>query len=199
MERATWALWNDAWRSPVHWIVCLDSRPAIVSSRFANSVKHPGMTQESTLKALMNDLIRATVPGSGHEARVAMWCGLALKLPEFDIQISIVVDWGLTIVLDAERRRSYLRRACKTLRLFLFKFSSSSSGEFLPQYRSFAILATMPSFIRPLSTQLMSSSRAVSEPGMPMADHTYTSLSVLLPRTILLFCLGRRTSRSRLH
>ena len=166
-----------------------------MSSRFANSVKHPGMTQESTLKALMNDLIRATVPGSGHEARVAMWCGLALKLPEFDIQISIVVDWGLTIVLDAERRRSYLRRACKTF----LKFSRSSSGEFLPQYRSFAILATMSSFIRPLSTQLMSSSRAVSEPGMPMADHTYTSLSVLLPRTILLFCLGRRTSRSRLH
>ena len=44
----------------------------------------------------------------------------------------------------------------------------------LLQYRSSAILAMMPSFNRSLSSQLMSSLRAVSEPGMPMTDNAYT-------------------------
>ena len=74
------------------------------------------------------------------------------------------------IVLDAERRRSHLCRACKTF----FQFDSSSLGEFPPQYRSSAILARIPSFNKSPSTRLMSSSRAVSEPGMPMADRAYT-------------------------
>ena len=73
------------------------------------------------------------------------------------------------IILDAERRRSHLRRACKTF----FQFDSSSLGEFPPQYRSSAILATIPSFNKSPSTWLMSS-MAVSEPGMLTADHAYT-------------------------
>ena len=70
MVRADWALWNDARRSSVHWVICLDSQSAMVSSRFAIRVEHPGMMRENTLKAPMNDLIRATVSGLGHEARV---------------------------------------------------------------------------------------------------------------------------------
>ena len=59
------------------------------------------MTRKSTLKVPMNDLIRVTVSGAGHEARKAtMWCGHALKVPEFQTQHSIVVD--------AKRRRSHL-------------------------------------------------------------------------------------------
>ena len=50
------------------------------------------MTQESTLKVPMNDLIRVTVSGAGHEARKAMRCGHALKVTEFQIQHSMVVD-----------------------------------------------------------------------------------------------------------
>ena len=120
------------------------------------------MTWESTLKAPMNDLIRVTVSGGGHEARVAMRCGLALNVPEFQTQPSIVVDWEL-IVLGVERRRSHLCRACSTF----FQFERSSPGELPPQYRSSAILVTIPSFNRSPSTLLMSSSRAVSKPGMP--------------------------------
>ena len=128
------------------------------------------MTRESTLKAPMNDLIWVTVSGGGHEARVAMRCGLALHVPEFQTQPSIVVDWGLMIVLGAERRRSHLCRACSTF----FQFERSSPGELPPQYRSSAILVTIPSFNRSPSTLLMSSSRAVSEPGIPMADRACT-------------------------
>ena len=92
VERATCALWNDVWRSSVHWIDSLDPRPAMVLSSGARSDEHPGMTRTRTLKAPMNDLIRPTVSGSGHEARAAMRCGLALKVLEFQIQPSIVVD-----------------------------------------------------------------------------------------------------------
>ena len=114
VDRAAWALRNDVLRSSVHWIGSLDSRPATVSSSFARSVKHPGMTRESTLKAPMKDHIQATVSGAGQEARAAMRCGLALKVPQFQIQPSIVVDCGLMMVFDAERWRSHLWRARKT-------------------------------------------------------------------------------------
>ena len=77
------------------------------------------------------------------------------------------------IVLDAERERSHLCRACKTF----FQFDRSSPGDFPPQYRSSAVLAAIPSFNRSPSTRLMSSSRAVSEPGVPMADREYTRTS----------------------
>ena len=60
-------------------MVSLDSQQATVSSRFARSVEHPGMTQENTLKAPMNDPIWVTMWGLGHKARTEMWCGLALK------------------------------------------------------------------------------------------------------------------------
>ena len=99
-----------------------------------------------------------------------MRCGLALEVPEFQTQPSIVVDWGLVIVLCGKRRRSRLCRACSTF----FQFERSSPGELPLQYRSSAILVTIPSFNRSPSTLLMSSSRAVSEPGMPMTDRAYT-------------------------
>ena len=118
VERVSWALWNEVRRSSVHWIASFDSRPAMVSSSCARSDEHPGMTRESTLYAPMNDRIRPTVSGSGHEARVAMRCGLALKVPAFQIHPSIVVDWGLMMVFDAERRRSHLWRVCRTFRPF---------------------------------------------------------------------------------
>ena len=103
VDRAAWALRKAVLRSSVHWIVSLDSRPAAVSSSFARSVEHPGMTRESTLKAPINDRIRATVSGAGQEARAAMRCGLALKVPQFQIQPSIVVDCGLMMVLRKGR------------------------------------------------------------------------------------------------
>ena len=126
MVRADWALWNDARRSSVHWVICLDSQPAMVSSRFAIWIEHPGMMRENTLKALMNDLIRATLSG------FLAWgksgdCGQALKVPEFQVQPSVVVDWGLMILLAVERRRSHLCRACKT--------SSDSAGVHLGSFR----------------------------------------------------------------
>ena len=55
-------------------------------------------------------------------ARAVMWWELSFKVPEFQMQLtcSIVVNWGLTTVLDAEMRRTHLRRAVK--------LSSSSIG-----------------------------------------------------------------------
>ena len=44
------------------------------------------MTWESTLKAPMKDRIWATVSGVEHEAGVAMRCGLALKVPQFQFR-----------------------------------------------------------------------------------------------------------------
>ena len=141
VERAFWALRNEVRRSSDHWMCSLDSRPATVSSSCVRSEEHPGMTRESTLYAPMNDRIRPTVSGAGHEARVAMRCGLALKVPAFQIHPSIVVDRGLMMVFDAERRRSHLWRASRTF----LQFCRSSCGVFPPQYRSSAILATAPS------------------------------------------------------
>ena len=76
-------------------------------------------------------------------------------------QSSNVVDWGLTIVLDAERQISRSCRACKTF------FCSSIRVH--PE-RFSAILSTILSFKRSLRTRLTSSLRAASEPGMPLAD-----------------------------
>ena len=92
VERAAWALRNVLRRSSVRGIDPLDSRPATASLSFARSVEHPGIRRESTLNAPINDLIRLTVSGSGHEARAATWCGLSIKAPEFKTQPSIVVD-----------------------------------------------------------------------------------------------------------
>ena len=104
---------------------------------------------------MVSSQVSVSVSGGWHEARAAMPCGLALKVPEFQTQPSIMVDWGLMIILGAERRRSHLCRACSTF----FQFERSSPGELPPQYRSSAILIMIPSFNRSPSTLLMSSSR----------------------------------------
>ena len=49
----------------------------------------------------------ATVSGAGQEARVVMQCGLACKVPDLQIHPRIVVEVGLTTVLDADRRKSH--------------------------------------------------------------------------------------------
>ena len=51
--------------------------------------------------------MRATVSGTGQEARVAMPCWLACKVPDLQIHPRIVVEVGLTTVLDADRRKSH--------------------------------------------------------------------------------------------
>ena len=56
----------------------------------------------------MKDLKRLTVSGAGQEARVAMRCGLACKVQEFQIHPRMVVDVGLTMVLDADKRKLHL-------------------------------------------------------------------------------------------
>ena len=103
--------------------------------------------------------------GGSHDARVDTRWGLAFKLPWDHTQPNTVVDRGLITVLEAERCRPDLWRAYSTRD----QFSSSSSGVFPPQYRSSAILATTPAVRRSPNTLHISSSSAVSEPGMPMA------------------------------
>ena len=51
-----------------------------------------------------------------------------------------------------------------------FQFSRSSSGESALQYRSSASLAAMPSLRQSPSMWHMSSSRAVSDLGIPMVE-----------------------------
>ena len=62
-----------------------------------------------------------------------MLCGLALEVPEFHIQRSMVVDKCLMMVFEAERRRWHLWRAFKTSRdrTFLQKVTEHSAHEFL--------------------------------------------------------------------
>ena len=76
--------------------------------------------------------------GGLHDMRVDTRWGLAFRLPWDHTQPNTVVDRGLITVLEAERRRPDLWRACSTRD----QFSSNSPGVFPPQYRSSAILAT---------------------------------------------------------
>ena len=92
-------------------------------------------------------------------------------MPYSQIQPKITVDLGLMTVLEAESlRRLHLERAWSTR----FQWYSNSAGESALQHRSSEILTTTPSWIRFPSTRHMSSSKAVSESGMPIAERACT-------------------------
>lgn len=55
----------------------------------------------------MKDLRWLTVSGAAQEASIAMRCGLACKVLEFQIHPRMVVDVGLTMVLDADKRNPH--------------------------------------------------------------------------------------------
>ena len=118
--------------------------------------------------APMKDLIRPTVLGSGYVARVFRRWGLEERESALQIQPRIVVVLGLMMVLWADKRRLQLCRACRTL----FQLQSSSWGVLLPQNKSSAILATDPSCSNGPRTRHITSSRAVSKPGIPIAERT---------------------------
>ena len=101
-------------------------------------------------------------------ARVFRRWGLAESEPALQIQPRVVVVLGLMMVLWADKCRLQLCRACRTL----FQLQSSSWGVLSPQYRSLAILATDPSCSNGPRTRHITFSRAVSEPGIPIAERT---------------------------
>ena len=73
--------------------------------------------------------------------RVAMRWGLARIVPSVQIHPRIVVDFGATVVFDADKRRSARWNASNTR----LQFARSSAGEFPPQYKSSASFTTIPS------------------------------------------------------
>ena len=78
----------------------------------------------------------------------------------------MVVLRGQIMVLDGESLRLHFWTASR----ILFQLISSSSGESAPQYKSSASFAAIPSSRLSPSMRHMSSSRAVSDPGTPIAD-----------------------------
>ena len=116
----------------------------------------------------MKDFKRATVFGSAYVARVLRRWGLAEREAAFQSQARVVVVLGLMMVLWADKCRLHLCRACRTL----FQLWSSSQGVLPPQYRSSAISATDPSCSSGPRTRHITSSRAVSNPAIPIAERT---------------------------
>ena len=84
---------------------------------------------------------------------------------------SIVVDQEQAIVLEADSRGLHVCRAFNTLLQF-----SRSSREFPPKYKSSARVDTKSTWIWSPYTRHMSSSRAFSEPGIPIAHLVYTRM-----------------------
>ena len=82
-----------------------DSCPATASSSGARNVEQLGITLARTLLAPINDFIWPSVSGAGQEARVAMQCGLAFNVLDLQIYLRMVVDVGLTTVLDVDRHK----------------------------------------------------------------------------------------------
>ena len=149
-------------------------RPATDSSRGDNKLEQWGITRESTLNAPMNERRPLTVfGGSQVDNAVSLWV-VAVKVPCCYFQPRTEVDFGAITVFEAERRREEFESANKTFS----QFFKSSIGVSLPQYKSSAIMTTQPSTIRSPSTAHISSSRAVSDPGIPIALLVYT----LIPR-----------------
>ena len=169
-ERAEGARWKDVGRSSDQLILSWDWRPATSVSSGDSKEVHWGITRAKTLYAPIKDFRRPTVSSLLQDARAAIRCGEAWRVPESQIQPIITVDLGLMTVLEAESLRLHLEGAWSTR----FQFCSHSSGKSVPRYRSSALLATTPSWIRCPSTRHMSSSKAVSEPGMPIAERAYT-------------------------
>ena len=84
-----------------------DCCPATTSSNGVINLELFGNTLARTLEAPIKDLMLPAVSGAGQEARVVMQCGLACKVPDFQIDPRIVVEVGLTTVLDTDRRKSH--------------------------------------------------------------------------------------------
>ena len=78
----------------------LDCHPATMLSSGVINLEQFGSTLARTLWVPINDLMRATVSGAGQKARIAMRCGLACKVPDLQIHRRIVVEVGLTTVLE---------------------------------------------------------------------------------------------------
>ena len=169
-QRADWAQWKDVSRSSDYSIPLWDWRPATTVSSGDNKAEYWGITRARTLYATTMDFTRPTVSGLLQDARVAIRFREAWRVPESQIQPNIKVDLGLMTVLKAESLRLHLERARSTR----FQWCSNSFGESAPQYRSSAILATTPSWMRTPSARHMSSSKAVCESGMPIAEPAYT-------------------------
>ena len=149
-----------------------------------------GKTRARTVYAPTKDRICFAVLGLGQVEREAIRCGLALMVPDSQIHPKMVVFRGAMIVLDCDRYSPLCCRACRTL----VKFLTSSSGRLPPQYRSSASLVTMPSSWSSPKTQHISSSNALSDPGMPIAQLAYTlvpSNGVTTPQYFMEACAKR--------
>ena len=89
-------------------------------------------------------------------------CGLAVRQPWVHTHPSLLSQKPTTV--------DYMRRTYNTL----VQFSRSSSGKFPPQYKSSASFDMKPAWIWSPNTRHKDSSRAVSEPGIPIAHLVYT-------------------------
>ena len=107
-----------------------------------------------------------TFSGGGDFDRTATRLGLAEIEPCDQIQPKMVVDLGQITVFEGDNLSSHFWSDCRTR----CQLDKSSSSVFPPQYKSSANSATMPSCMQSPRTRHTSSSMAVSEPGIHMAQ-----------------------------
>ena len=91
-------------------------------------------------------------------------CGLAVRQPWVHTHPSLLSQKPTTV--------DYMRRTYNSL----VQFFRSSSGKFPPQYKSFASFDMKPAWIWSPNTRHKDSSRAVFEPGIPIAHLVYTRM-----------------------
>ena len=113
----------------------------------------------------MYDRMALTVSGRPHVLNVDILWGKAVSVLFNHSHPKIVVDCGAISVLPGASFRLDCCMASSTL----VQLSARSDSVSPPTYRSSATLAAIPSWIRCPMTRHINSSRAVSEPGMPIA------------------------------
>ena len=82
VERADWAWWKKASRLSDQLILSWDWRPATTVSSGDGRAEHWGITIVRTLYAPAKDFRRPNVSGLLQDARVAIRCGEAWRVPE---------------------------------------------------------------------------------------------------------------------
>ena len=177
-ERTCWALAKAVLRVSDQGIASCETFPATAGARW---IAQAGITGPRTLYVPRNVHRPRTVRGGSHDARVAMQCGLAFSVPWDHTHPNMTVDLGAMTVLEGDRRMLQAARAARARLQLMINYSRVLP----PTYNSSAILVTMPSCKLSLGMRRISSSRAVSNPGIPIAALVYPRVPLKCKHTVV--------------
>lgn len=144
----------------------LDSFPAKACSKGSSHSEKHGSTRLSTLFMLTKEGRPWTVGGRSTVDNAANLWGLACRMPLDHTHPNIMAFLGQIMVLPAD----WQRLLCWCKERTCWQLWRMWTSVLPPMYKSSAILATHPSWMRSPITLSISSSRQVSDPGTATAE-----------------------------